>query len=279
MAYAHLELNRTTNRLTGRLNFKRGYVPLLLTSTGCRSQFALLLFRSALGESFSVTPMVLTVRGFLDDIKCMMIGDFYMGRGCRQRGFGRSEYCNDFKVAVHGRDAAISRFAEKLASVHGLRSRFWRLSGLRLVCHCRPSQACHGDAIIREFTSMYPEPFNRAELDGMVPSSSVLNYVSRLRDEPECEEESSADEGVPQKGSGWHGDGEPTLVGVGYVSREFCNGQALASPGRWPVAQRRYPDDIFVACTGDQIHGFLQQVWSSRTVDETGIGACGFVSL
>ena len=91
---------------------------------------------------------------------------------------------------------------------------------------------------------MYPEAFNRAELDGVVPSSSGLNYMSRLRDEPECEEESSADEGVPQKGSGWRGEGEPTMVGVGYVPLEFCDGQTLASPGRWPVAQRRYPDDI-----------------------------------
>ena len=149
-----------------------------------------------------------------------MLGDFYIGRGCRQRGLGR-EYCNDFKVAVHGREVAISKFAEKLASGHGLRSRLWRLSGLRLVCRCRPSQACHGDVFIREFANMH-------HLGGVVPSS-VLNYMSRWRDEPECEEESSADEGVPQKGSGWHGDGEPMLVGVGYVSRSF------ATVKRWPV--------------------------------------------
>ena len=73
-----------------------------------------------MGESFSVTPVVLPVRGYLDEIKRMMLGDFYIGRGCRQRGLGRSEFCKDFKVAVHGRDAAISKFAEKLASDHGL---------------------------------------------------------------------------------------------------------------------------------------------------------------
>ena len=89
---------------------------------------------------------------------------------------------------------------------------------------------------------MYPEAFNRDELDGVVPSSQVLNYMSRLREEPESEDESSADEGVPPKGSGWCGRGEPMVVGVGYVSRELCDGQTLASPGRWPVAQRRYPE-------------------------------------
>ena len=119
---------------------------------------------------------------------------------------------------------------------------------------------------------MYPEAFNRAELDGVVPSSSVLNYVSRLRDEPECEEESLADEGVPQKGSGWHGNGEPMLVGVGYVSREFFDGQALASPGHWLVAQRRYPDHILWACTGDQIHGFLQQTWPPELLMKLALG-------
>ena len=31
------------------------------------------------------------------------------------------------------------------------------------------------------------------------------------------------------------------MVGVGYTSREFCDGQSLASPGRWPVQQRQHP--------------------------------------
>ena len=32
------------------------------------------------------------------------------------------------------------------------------------------------------------------------------------------------------------------MVGVGYTAREFCDGQSLASPGRWPVEHRRYPE-------------------------------------
>ena len=31
-------------------------------------------------------------------------------------------------------------------------------------------------------------------------------------------------------------------VGVGKTFREHCDGQGLASPGRWPVARKRYPD-------------------------------------
>ena len=37
------------------------------------------------------------------------------------------------------------------------------------------------------------------------------------------------------------GHGPPMEVGVGYVSRELCDGQSLASPGRWSPEQRRYP--------------------------------------
>ena len=37
------------------------------------------------------------------------------------------------------------------------------------------------------------------------------------------------------------GNGPPMEVCVGYVSRELCDGQSLASPGRWSPEQRRYP--------------------------------------
>ena len=31
------------------------------------------------------------------------------------------------------------------------------------------------------------------------------------------------------------------LVGVGYTTREYCDGQSLASPGRWALESRKYP--------------------------------------
>ena len=37
------------------------------------------------------------------------------------------------------------------------------------------------------------------------------------------------------------GTGVPLQVGVGYTSREVCDGQGLCSPGRWAPANRRYP--------------------------------------
>ena len=48
---------------------------------------------------------------------------------------------------------------------------------------------------------------------------------------------SSPDENVPEKGSGWSGRGSS------YTVREVCDGQSFASPGRWEVEDRRYPED------------------------------------
>ena len=41
--------------------------------------------RSVLGETYAATPQVLPIRGHLDDIKRMLVGDYYIGRGSRQR--------------------------------------------------------------------------------------------------------------------------------------------------------------------------------------------------
>ena len=58
----------------------------------------------------------------------------------------------------------------------------------------------------------------------------------------ESDEGSSAGEGTKPQGSGWTGAGRPMQVGVGYTVRGLCDGQSLASPGRWPVDVRRYPE-------------------------------------
>ena len=62
----------------------------------------------------------------------------------------------------------------------------------------------------------------------------------RLREEPESDG-SSPDEGAPGKNAGHRGTGKPVQDGVGYVQRDFCDGQSLASPGRWTPSARVYP--------------------------------------
>ena len=41
--------------------------------------------------------------------------------------------------------------------------------------------------------------------------------------------------------SHWRGQVRPMEVGSGYTARELCDGQTLASPGRWEPSLRRYP--------------------------------------
>ena len=197
-------------------------------------------YLSVLGGTFSQTPLVLPVRGHLDSINRLMTGDCFFGRGSRQRSLKRSIFCNTHKVSAVGRDRAIEMFKEDLSASPILLSRLWTLSGLRLVCHCVPSQRCHGDILIEKFMELYPSAFDRSRSTD-TPNAATLSYLAALREEPPSDPGSSADEGAPQAGSGWTGIGSSMTVGIGYTARPFCDGQSLASPGRWVPEQRRYP--------------------------------------
>ena len=127
----------------------------------------------------------------------------------------------------------------------------WTLSGSRLVCHCRATESCHGDTLIEEFKRSLPRAYDRFRDRGVPPDPRILSFMARLREEPESEEGSSPDEGVPPKMSGHCGKGQPMKVGVGYTQRDFCDGQSLASPGRWPPGSRVYPSSRSWASVAD----------------------------
>ena len=162
---------------------------------------------SALGESFDSTPMVLPIRRCLDSVKRLLKGDLYIGRGSRQRSLSKSRYFNTFKVSEVGREMAIDKFRETLLHDQTLYRSLWTLSGRRLLCHCRLHEKCHGDVLIQEFSNSYPQAYDRTTKAGSPADSSVLNYMSRLREEPDSEKGSSPDEGVPEKGAGHRGAG------------------------------------------------------------------------
>ena len=193
---------------------------------------------SALGEGFEVTPMVVPIRGHVDSIKRLLTGDRHTGRGSRQRSLGKSRYCNTFKVSQCGRSVAISSFRDALLADRVLFASLWTLSGTRLVCHCRASESCHGDVLIGEFKRSFPGAYDRSQDRGVPPDPGILSFMARLREEPESEEGSSPDEGVHPKMSGHCGKGQLMKVGVGYTQRDFCDGQSLASPGRWLPGSR-----------------------------------------
>ena len=162
---------------------------------------------SALGESFDQTPLVVPVRGHLDSIKRLLKGDVYIGRGSRQRSLLKSRYCNTFKVSQVGRSVAISSFRQALLADPAIYNSLWTLSGTRLVCHCRASEDCHGDVLVEEFRKLYPAAHDRNLPCGAPPGHEVLSFLARLREEPESEEGSSPDEGVPEKHDGYRGIG------------------------------------------------------------------------
>ena len=196
---------------------------------------------SALGESLDRTPLVVPVRGHLDSVKRLLRGDVYIGRGSRQRSLPKSRYCNTFKVSQVGRALAISSFRDALRADQVLRNSLWTLSGTRLICHCRVTEDCHGDVLIEEFRQLYPDAYDRNLPRSSPPGREILSFLARLREEPESDDGSSLDEGAPEKFAGHRGIGSPMKVGVGYMEREFCDGQSLASPGRWPPGSRSYP--------------------------------------
>ena len=170
------------------------------------------------------------------------------------------------------RKLAIWRFEQKLKKEFVLRETLWTMSGLRWVCHCKQRQECHGDAIIQEFRRQFPEARDRAASMSALPSSRVLNYIARLREEPESEDDTLPDEGAPPKGSGWRGKSAPIMVGVGYTSREFCDGQSPASPGRWPLQQRQYPGSNQWKAVSDLFMGYAEKHGTTQMLMSLALG-------
>ena len=83
--------------------------------------------------------LVVPSRTHLDEVRRLMRGDLYIGRGCKQRNLQRSPFANPYKVSVYGREAAVDLFAEHLDRDTALSDSVWKLSGRRLLCHCKDS--------------------------------------------------------------------------------------------------------------------------------------------
>ena len=158
---------------------------------------------SALGGCFEDTPHGGADSGHLDSIRKLTRGDFYIGRGSRQRKLERSKVCNKVKVSEVGRTKATSSFRDALLGDSKLRETLWSLSGRTLVCRCQLSQPCHGNVLFEEIRRVFPDAHDRNDLKSSPPSDSMLDFMARLREEPDTESDSSPDKGVPGKRS-WY---------------------------------------------------------------------------
>ena len=85
--------------------------------------------KSVLGETRGATPLVIPVRGFVDDVPLTLEED---------------ANCVVHKVSTYSRTGAVAKFRKHLESDLPVRKSVWTLSGLRLVCHCTLGQECHG---------------------------------------------------------------------------------------------------------------------------------------
>ena len=55
------------------------------------------------------------------------------------------------------------------------------------------------------------------------------------------------------------------MVGSGYSIRVYCDGQTLASPGKWPVESQNYTRRQQVEDSGRNDYGVLTEVWYRGT--------------
>ena len=132
----------------------------------------------------------------LKSVKSLMKGDCHAGCGCRQRGLQRGRFANPCKVGHYGRELAITLYSHDMETDVQLRSSLWVLSRLRLICHCAERQ-CHADKLMAAYAKDFPAAFDRSDMKASPPSSHQLNYLARLREEVE-----SDDEGATRKGGG-----------------------------------------------------------------------------
>ena len=63
------------------------------------------------------------------------------------------------------------------------------------------------------------------------------------------------------------------------MSRELCDGQTLASPGRWPVAQRRYPEDALWLTVSTKFMDYADRYGIPELLMKLAFGTSRFVSF
>ena len=78
--------------------------------------------------------------------------------------------------------------------------------------------------------------------------------------------------GAPARGTGWVGTGKPMQIGSGYTRRDKCDGQTLASPSRWAVEHRNYPDDETWRCVSSLYTDFSRRVGSPALLTSLALG-------
>ena len=128
-----------------------GVRPLLPSFTPPAVPTASATLRSQAVTTLQDTPQIVRIRGCLEHINQVMVGDVFFGRRSRQRHLSHSVWANEYKVSVHGRAAAVQQFGETEARSQSE----------------RPVVDVAGE-VIREYGNLFPEAFDR-EAEGVDP--------------------------------------------------------------------------------------------------------------
>ena len=92
-------------------------------------------------------PGSLPVRARLSDEE-LSKDELYIGRGTRK--LSRSRWCNPFQLRrCRSRAECLSKF--EVHARNSLWSDLGQLAGKKLLCHCLPWEACHGDVLVKLF--------------------------------------------------------------------------------------------------------------------------------
>ena len=75
-----------------------------------------------------------------------------------------------------------------------------------------------------------------------------------------------------RKVQGGHGRGRPLLVGSSYTVREVCDGQSLASPGRWAVEDRRFPEDPLWSEVARRLMDYAEKAGTTELLTSLALG-------
>ena len=138
----------------------------------------------------------------------------------------------------------------------------WRAPGCRLVCHCQSSQSCHAG------TASPPSTETQSLLFHQVRPSCITCQGSgrsrRVTRDPWPMKEFILVARAPtsHKESVW---------GT-CMQRDYCDGVSLASPGRWQIAERRYPEHLVWIVVAEEHMNCTSQYGSADLLTKFALG-------
>ena len=165
-----------------------------------------------------------------------VLNGVYIGRGSKRRGVPGSKWGNPFKIGQDGsRSDVVSKFREYIAK-SALMNELEELKAKTILCHCEPTEECHGDVLVELVKNRDTVPMRDFVDDGLPTHLEVDPEWSSMP--------ASSDNADPLVNPGWRGRGAPRQAPFMGREKAYADGGGLCSLGRWGPAARRHPQDF-----------------------------------